>query len=1101
MSQQDPLSDVINEFIENRETPVNTTYYDGSYVQYNTYDGHMNVSRMSFDDFEALLADIELDAAGRMGNAGALMNTWRMVVTYQTTDHPTPYSVSSPFMLTLRGALTRVTELMNGKVMQYLNGEYAILTVLQITVANMTVPQHNSQGSTHKGTRTTIQMDKTFHRVNTYSYKNCFFSALGVCLNWRDNPDLVTSCMNRQIQGYNIKRSLGYTGDAKTSVTTGVEMQAAANKYRVSITVYNNLYQKTDPVYLPTIDGEVVAHNDTVHIMICNGHAEALIPRHLLMFHHPTIEIPPPLSMLESVGYVKFNHFKKTKFHGRDEIYKCDDGHYYYKGIRHRQISNIDDLVAPTGLIIMYDDDEGTTLIDKVKFQESTQNVNTKLGAIDLETCPDEANIESGKHYAYAAGYAFRVNDVEHVYRYAFGFKNCITSMFKMMFAMRRVLNDYTFYLHNGAGFDIYFLLNEYLFTHTKEWEIVEMLPVEGKVVSMSIQSVEPKTVKSKCVIHFRDSLKLAPCSLDDLCKALKPKTVKLTGSVVHSKIHSGNYHTFEGQVKPYLENDCVSLLECMTILCKGAHDECQLDLTKCTTGAAYAMKSFYYKYYKQNEMPLYTLPFNMDCFIRRAYCGGRTEAFFLGDTRPLGKGVSYGDINSMYPNEGCNDLPYGDPEWYYTDNSFESTDIDLSQFVQPDDKFGERLSPDFFGFVEVNVHHHNMPQGEIPFIGVKYDGKLMFPVIQRNNNTIVLFSEEVQYIYRMNLSYKLQFVKGMKFKRGPLLKAFFVEKYEERLKAKNAKNMGKAQMLKVAMNSVYGKFAFRTHDKNTFSLYKHKQPPFYGPYFKQELVNISFKGDYSIVRCLRNLDIPDINVGVGAAITAYGRMRIHELMTDVRTRGETVLYCDTDSVMSTMDYSAHPDMCDKYGYGKSALGCLKNEYMEKLEAHFKGNIPDSVKEQAAKEKYMFQRGVISMAKVYCLQTEFEGYPPMVVTAFKGLSKKIVNLDIAKFEQLLNGETLDFFGEDTSYTMVEEEYNDGTPALKKRRIYQHPKGQLQFTGGKKALMSEDFDDAAVRVSYAKKKFRMTYSKGYWKRGLKHQVVQPLKLSLNNFDYQ
>lgn len=125
--------------------------------------------------------------------------------------------------------------------------------------------------------------------------------------------------------------------------------------------------------------------------------------------------------------------------------------------------------------------------------------------------------------------------------------------------------------------------------------------------------------------------------------------------------------------------------------------------------------------------------------------------------------------------------------------------------------------------------------------------------------------------------------------------------------------------------------------------------------------------------RVLKDLKVSDFNVGVASAIASYARLRLHKLLTAIRTAGGEIYYCDTDSVICNINLSDYPDLQEEFQWDGdgSELGSLKNECDEVVEKKLKKlKQKEALAEMIEKEggNMRFDCGVITGCKQYALK-------------------------------------------------------------------------------------------------------------------------------------
>jgi hypothetical protein len=526
------------------------------------------------------------------------------------------------------------------------------------------------------------------------------------------------------------------------------------------------------------------------------------------------------------------------------------------------------------------------------------------------------------------------------------------------------------------------------------------------------------------------------------------------------------------------------------------------MDITQYVTGASIAINTMYKKFYDRNRFPTYSLPPDMDKYIRdTGYLGGRTEAFFIGKARidkENGEMGNYYDVNSMYPWAGTQDLPYGCPKMLSKEdlnNKYVAHGV---------------LSEDFFGFVHVLITSTNLERNYaeesesddpevlkkrfVQLHGVKIKTsagvpRLVFPKFRESTKALCLTSEEIKYSQRNGFPYKYEFVSGMQFERGKCRFDFFNTLYEQRKKVKST-NPPLAEVLKLKLNSEYGREAMNPNNKNSVKIYKLGKADYYGDYHNNKLVNLSDKGKYTLVRKVSDIPANKINIAVGAYITAYSRMKIHQTIMQVIQAGGQVLYTDTDSVVAIIKAEGTPLWRLWNGDDTDAknLGSMKNEFDEKFEKTVKvakctEEEIQQLKAKVAREGKGFDDIIIAGAKMYFLQRKLSDKVNVTTHAFKGLSRRAYSITMEDFQKLRNGEDFlpfELVEEDKTnapHDLYEEEFTDARGFQRTRMVAKKPVGQLSFVSGKRAIMTNTQSEAGVQVLYVTKKFKLNYTKG------------------------
>jgi hypothetical protein len=545
------------------------------------------------------------------------------------------------------------------------------------------------------------------------------------------------------------------------------------------------------------------------------------------------------------------------------------------------------------------------------------EELNTKIATWDIETfCNDDRTIQ-----CYAVGFAMYKDDQEY-YKDFWGL-DAQFQFFEFLYYNREILNEYTLYAHNGGKFDLMNALKEYLLQSDK-WKIDNNIELNGSFIKLNIKSPDGY------VINFLDSAKMLVGTLEKLTKDFKVEHQKLIETVNHNDINENNYNDIP-ELKPYLKNDCLGLLEVMTSFNQTVfdmtyvnetkynkkkndwvHNQGGLNMTNFLTGATLSKQYYWNRHYEHYKYPIYTNTDEIDSFIRKSYYGGRVEMSQLGLVE---KKLYYLDYTSLYPACGTYDLPYGEPEYIKFNNSS----------ILPDS---------FFGFIKCLVK--TKCNKRRPIHGDKSLNKLCFREHQKWEE-MTLFSEEVRYGIEKDM-YDYQFIEGYQYLKAPIMKEVFTECFEKKATSKDEGKPAMAQAWKIILNSLYGFWGLRTKDRDSVKIYPKGDSPVFNYLQSGKLLNESDVGNYTILRVLNDLEITDFNVGIASAISSYGRIRLINLIHDIEDMNYKVYMNDTDSIITDCNISKYDDLMQNYmwdGCGDE-LGSLKNEADELIEKSIK---------------------------------------------------------------------------------------------------------------------------------------------------------------------
>lgn len=261
-----------------------------------------------------------------------------------------------------------------------------------------------------------------------------------------------------------------------------------------------------------------------------------------------------------------------------------------------------------------------------------------------------------------------------------------------------------------------------------------------------------------------------------------------------------------------------------------------------------------------------------------RAYYGANTHAYSRGRI----KNYNYYDFNSLYPAVMQNEYP--DP------NTLRITEKNTTFYIDS-----------FEGISNVEVF---CPYMEYPFLPYRKDNKLFFPI----GNFRGWFSH-VELKKAIDLGYTIKKVyKTYYFKETCLpFRDYVIYLYEKR-KEYQKDNNPMEYVVKILMNSLYGKFGQKFIDRDNWQPFNHTI---------EELNKLDFferVGDF--IRIKKPIDEPrSFCIPIWALYTtAYARIKLHDVI-----RKSRAIYCDTDSIITKKEY-----------YSSDKLGELKLEHFIK---------------------------------------------------------------------------------------------------------------------------------------------------------------------------
>jgi hypothetical protein len=452
--------------------------------------------------------------------------------------------------------------------------------------------------------------------------------------------------------------------------------------------------------------------------------------------------------------------------------------------------------------------------------------------------------------------------------------------------AMRAMLSNryrgYHVYAHNAGRFDYLFFL-PWLMTIGRELGFsFSVMPVASSIQVLDVWRGD-NTKESR--IRFLDSFKLIPTGLDKAAKSF---------GLAGKKAHDLNLPEDHEDWPVYNGQDCTELYG---VLDKFHHYvENVLGGEVGITAPATSVKLYRRKYLTQK------LPRSMDThdFVRSSYCGGRVEPYHR-----RGENLRYYDFNSSYPFAMLSDMPAGRATWWEG---------------RPPKKLLDQI-----GFVEAEVV---VPDMKIPPLPVKVDratrdrtglpeGKLIFPTGRLKGvweydelKTAVEFGAEI-------VSWK----RSVWYERVQMFKEFVLDLYKYRDKSSSSYDEGLAEVVKIMLNSAYGKFGMNTRRRKIY-LWDDPELP-------ANATPASGHPDSTVWYAEEEVDAAYIMPQVAARVTALARVHLFRGMQRALAKGGEVYYCDTDSIITDAELP-----------WSTKLGDLKDEFPEysgRLQGEFLG--------------------------------------------------------------------------------------------------------------------------------------------------------------------
>ncbi|MDD4714900.1 MAG: DNA polymerase [Candidatus Absconditabacteria bacterium] len=415
----------------------------------------------------------------------------------------------------------------------------------------------------------------------------------------------------------------------------------------------------------------------------------------------------------------------------------------------------------------------------------------------------------------------------------------------EFIFQLKNFFSEDVLYSHNGGKYDNRYLL-EYF--RRNDYKISNILYISnGLIFTVAIGSKKFK---------FRDSFHILPRSLKNLCASFNVEHKKQDFDM-KAWIKKGCPETQE--LRSYLKDDCRSLYEVLEKF--NTEFGVKPKLTIASTAFSTLLKT------KYKNIPLRKLLKNFmtkeqEDFVRESYKGGRVEVF-----QRYAENVNSYDVNSLYPYVMHHyNYPFG------------------KLFEQDGKNFDIMIKKGKLGVARCIIE---APDMDIPYLALRYDNKLVFPVGQWKD---VLTSFEI--IEARKRGYKIKILEGIIWdKKGRVFKSYVDTYYE----MKSTSGGAKKECAKLFLNSSYGKFGQRRTNKTIKT--------------EEEMINrgysvneASFDGGFLYSCDETSYQNRAVNPVYATFVTAYARHVLYEGIETVLNLGGEVYYCDTDSIKTNIE-------------------------------------------------------------------------------------------------------------------------------------------------------------------------------------------------------
>ena len=535
--------------------------------------------------------------------------------------------------------------------------------------------------------------------------------------------------------------------------------------------------------------------------------------------------------------------------------------------------------------------------------------------------------------------------------------------------------NNYntTLYFHNlkfDGEFIISYLLN-HGYIHIKDkkdrkaYTFSTLISDMGLFYSIEIYyEVNGKRAKKITII---DSLKILNMSVEQVAKSFGLPINKLELDYDRPREKGYKLQDYE---RDYITNDVKIMALALDVLFKQ-------ELTYMTAGSN-ALHDFKKTHSKRRfERMFPQLNYKIDQDMRSAYRGGFTYLNPIYKEKDVGEGVVL-DVNSLYPSVMYYEpMPIGEPIYF-------------------DGKYKEdKVYPLYIQMISCCFE---IKEGKIPTIQIKNSKYFMENEYLESSNseiiTLVLSSIDLKlFLEQYNVS-ELHYECGWKFKAMNGIFTEYIDKWiKVKIEATKSGNKGMRQIAKIALNSLYGKYATSLDVQSKY------------PYLEDGIVKY-YLGDKE--------QRDGLYLPIGIFITSYARnktIRTSQAIKDysIKKYGKDMyIYSDTDSIHTLLPIEELKQFCEiddvKLGYWKheasftSARFVRQKTYLENIDGEIKitcAGMPKECYKYVEWEKFKqgFTCGGKLMFKhviggVKLVETEF------TIKYDKKLCKNIKNYDI-----------------------------------------------------------------------------------------------------------
>lgn len=409
-----------------------------------------------------------------------------------------------------------------------------------------------------------------------------------------------------------------------------------------------------------------------------------------------------------------------------------------------------------------------------------------------------------------------------------------------------------TIFAHFGGKYDFLFVIDTVL--EELGYAISNCIPRSSSLLCFDL-TYQGRT------ISFRDTAAFLSFSLDRLTKTFGVEHKKKKFNFeYYSKLNkdTAEYRKLFKELREYLKYDCKGLFE---VIWKYVQNPLIQKAGFSPTAAGQALKIFR----TFLDTPIDGVYGAAEQYIRKSFFGGRTEIF-----KPLFDGpgqIHCYDINSLYPSV------LADPK---------------NRFPGGVEGITKNLDFNSLGFFWCQIY---VPEQYMPPLPYSHEGKLLFPCG---------YLEGVWSVAELKNAVENYGVKILKVKSGYKMHdignpfAEYVHQiYELRLQAKAQKDEVMDAVCKLALNSLWGRFALQKDREN----------------FAFDINQEGFRAKWNIEKGEKNIRLGTIpielstsysNIAIGAYTTSYARIRNVNLAAPWAEKH--LYYTDTDGFPTTLE-------------------------------------------------------------------------------------------------------------------------------------------------------------------------------------------------------